>query len=96
MPIARKHAAASKGDTGPKPKLSANKFANKPAIMAMRPLPRNIAFEKVKDSHCASKPLCKRAIHATMRIKNTKMNDGNMKEIHILCKLQDNPRSPTD
>lgn len=60
MPMARKHAAASNGATGPNPRLSASKFANSPAIIATSPLPRNMAFEKVKDSHCGSKPLCKR------------------------------------
>jgi hypothetical protein len=59
MPIARKHAAASKGDTGPKPKFSASRFANSPDTMAIKPFPRNIAFENVMDSHCGSKPLCK-------------------------------------
>jgi hypothetical protein len=54
MPIARKHAAASKGATGPKPRLSASRFANSPAMMAIRPFPRNIALEKVMESHCGS------------------------------------------
>jgi hypothetical protein len=54
MPIARKHAAASKGATGPKPKLSASRFANRPAIIAISPFPRNIALENVIDNHCGS------------------------------------------
>jgi hypothetical protein len=60
MPIARKHAAASNGATGPKPKFSARRFANSPDTMAIKPFPRKMALENVMDSHCGSKPLCKR------------------------------------
>lgn len=60
MPIARKHAAASKGATGPKPRLSASKLAKRPETMATRPLPRNMALENVNDSHCGSKALCEK------------------------------------
>lgn len=54
IPIARKHEAASKGDTGPRLNVSTRRFPNRPAQMATRPFPRNIAFENVNDSHCAS------------------------------------------
>lgn len=60
IPIARKHAAASKGATGPRDRLSTNTFPNNPARIATRPLPRNIAFENVIDNHCCSKPLCRK------------------------------------
>ena len=60
MPIARKHAAASNGATGPKPKFSARRFANSPDIMAIKPFPRKMALENVMDSHCGSKSLCER------------------------------------
>jgi hypothetical protein len=59
MPIARKQAAASKGATGPKPRFSARRFANRPDTMAIKPFPRKMALENVMDSHCGSKPLCK-------------------------------------
>lgn len=58
MPIARKHAAASKGETGPKPRVSARALAKSPDRIATSPFPRNMALEKVSDSHCASNPLC--------------------------------------
>lgn len=63
IPIVRKQAAASNGETGPNPKLSASIFANNPETMATRPFPRKIALEKVNDNHCASKPLCKETKH---------------------------------
>lgn len=58
IPRARKQAAASKGATGPRAKESTSTFPKSPDKMAIRPLPRNIAFENVIDSHCCSKPLC--------------------------------------
>jgi len=58
IPIARKQAAASNGATGPKPMLSARKFAKSPATMATRPLPRKMALENVMDNHCGSNPFC--------------------------------------
>lgn len=58
IPMARKQAAASKGDTGPRFNESTRKFPNNPAIMATRPFPTNIALEKVSESHWESKPLC--------------------------------------
>lgn len=57
IPIARKHAAASKGATGPRLTLSTRKLPNSPEMIATRPFPRNMALEKVKDSHCCSNPL---------------------------------------
>lgn len=55
IPIARKHAAASKGATGPRLRVSTSRFPNNPEIIATRPFPRNIALEKVSESHCRSK-----------------------------------------
>ena len=57
IPIARRHAAASKGATAPNPNVSTSRFPNNPERIATRPFPRNMAFEKVIDSHCCSKPL---------------------------------------
>ena len=60
VPITKKHAAASNREIGPKPRVLARVLANNPERMATRPLPRNIAFEKVNDNHCGSKLLCKK------------------------------------
>lgn len=79
MPIARKHAAASNGATGPKPKFSARRFANSPDIMAIKPFPRKMALENVMDNHCGSKPLCKRE-------RQGKYSDSVLKkEVTIRC-----------
>jgi hypothetical protein len=43
MPMARKHAAASNGATGPNAKAPTSTFPNNPETMATKPLPRNIA-----------------------------------------------------
>ena len=59
IPNTNTHEAASKGDTGPRDRVSAKKFATNPATMAISPFPKNTAFEKVKDNHCASNPLYK-------------------------------------
>ena len=58
IPTASTQEAASKGDTGPRESVSARKLANNPDKMAMSPLPKNTAFEKVIDNHWASNPLC--------------------------------------
>lgn len=58
IPTANTHAAASKGETGPKPKVPARVFATSPATIAIKPLPKKIALENVSDNHCASNPLC--------------------------------------
>jgi len=57
--MARKHAAASNGATGPNAKAPTSTFLNNPETMATKPLPRNIAWENVTDSHCWSKLLWK-------------------------------------
>lgn len=57
MPTANRDEAASKGATGPRDKLDTRKLATSPAKMATSPFPRKIALEKVRESHCASKPL---------------------------------------
>ena len=56
-PISITTAAASKGATGPKAKVSTSRWADSPATMAMRPLPKSTALEKVGPSHPPSKPL---------------------------------------
>lgn len=58
IPIARKQAAASKGATGPKEKVSTSRFPNNPERIATRPFPRKTALENVSESHCWSKFLC--------------------------------------
>lgn len=45
--IARKHEAASEGETAPKSNVLTKRFPNKPAKMATKPFPRNIALENV-------------------------------------------------
>ena len=60
IPMARKHAATSKGATGPRDRLSTSTFPNNPVRIATRPLPRKIAFENVIDNHCCLKPLCRK------------------------------------
>lgn len=57
IPTARKQAAASKGATAPRDRVSTSTFPKSPEIIATRPFPRNIAFANVNDSHCCSKPL---------------------------------------
>lgn len=93
MPIARKHAAASNGATGPKPKFSARRFANSPDTMAIKPFPRKMALENVMVSHCGSKPLCKnrkqrlifrfsRALPSVCVKKKTSVQTNKMQCVH--------------
>lgn len=91
MPIARKHAAASKGATGPRASESTSRFPNKPETIATRPLPRNIAFENVIDNHCCSKPLCRDKMNNYYHIKE--MNETLRTQIfstHIIPSGQNN------
>ena len=52
IPMARKHAAASNGATGPRLRVSTSILPNNPEMIATRPFPRNIALENVSESHC--------------------------------------------
>lgn len=68
IPTASKQDAASNGATGPNPKVSTSRFPNNPDKMATRPFPRNIALEKVTESHCCSNPFCN--IHSRFNVSS--------------------------